>query len=644
MNPENLFDIDVPQLIYQLQGILASGQGYGPEFTPVIETTIQLLGDVQGKRANSQTYFSLGECFLQLEDTKFAEKAFQTSWMLEPTNLQAGTYLGLCLEQAGNLEQAIETYFTLVKIDSQNVEMANHVMQLIHQQNNIEKLFSYAEQLIELNPKLSAPFYYRSKCYFAAGNIKQALEEISSAHELEPTNAEYLELYLYFAYLEEQYHVVLKFDTQLMSDTFAITSRLMLPNAYAADGQLKRARDLYAAMFCSTSDMTARIQVAIEIALFHASHEHNVAQSNRVNKWIVKRDPNNSVAWSNLANNTSHDYLKLEYFEKAHNLDPNNHALAMNYGSTLMNLGKLEEGFELYDRRRHLLNQSIANIINYSEDLHDKKVFVWTEQGLGDVYIWSWLLQQLARQTSHAKVQCEPRLKTLLSRSFPEIQFIDKNLHQIAESEDLNDFDANLLLISLGKYFYQGIYDIQNGAKEVTPALKADDALVEKFHKSLCTDDKRPLVGVCWRSSVSDYKRSNSYLSHDDVIDIFKDLPCRVLNLQYNSSPEEIATLNKALPNQFVDLEQVDLKDDQESVAALIMVSTLVLSVPTAVFALTGALGKRLLSTSGTYFLGRKKHAFFPNTVTLSKTIGTRDEIIEHYKNCLLTELSNINQ
>ena len=154
MNPENLFDIDVAQLIAQLTSIMKSGKEYGPEFKPVLKSCIGLLRQVENKSADSDSYFALGECFLQLEDTSYAEKAFHTAWAMQPTNLQAGTYLGLCLEQAGKIEQAIDTYFTLVKIDPHNVEMANHVMQLLHQQGDIEKLFVIADQLTELNLSL----------------------------------------------------------------------------------------------------------------------------------------------------------------------------------------------------------------------------------------------------------------------------------------------------------------------------------------------------------------------------------------------------------------------------------------------------------------------------------------------------------
>ncbi|MEL0035209.1 MAG: hypothetical protein VW882_02235, partial [Gammaproteobacteria bacterium] len=77
--------------------------------------------------------------------------------------------------------------------------------------------------------------------------------------------------------------------------------------------------------------------------------------------------------------------LKLKYFSKAYELEPSNHAIAMNYGNTLMHHGDLEQGFELYDRRKFLISQSIANIIKYTDDLSDIKVLIWAEQGIGDI-------------------------------------------------------------------------------------------------------------------------------------------------------------------------------------------------------------------------------------------------------------------
>ena len=641
MNPENLFDIDVAQLIAQLTSIMKSGKEYGPEFKPVLTSCIGLLRQVQNKSADSDSYFALGECFLQLEDTNYAEKAFHTAWAMQPSNVQAGTYLGLCLEQAGKIEQAIDTYFTLVKIDPHNVEMANHVMQLLHQQGDIEKLFVIADQMTELNAQLSAPYYYRSKYYFAAGNIKKAYEEISSAHEIESDNLEFLERFLYFAYRAEDFEKVLQYEDALKSDYFNYSIKVMLPNSYAGKGDLTKARENYYWLFVNAPDVNSRVLVAIEMALFHASYENNVNKSNRINKWIIQKDPSNSIAWSNLANNTSDMNLKLKYFSKAYELEPSNHAIAMNYGSTLMHHGDLEQGFELYDRRKFLISQSITNIIKYTDDLSDKKVLIWAEQGIGDTYIYSWLIHRLSKDTHHAKVQCDPRLKSLLSRSIPNVEFIDKNLHEIAASEDLDSFDANMLLISLGKYYFNEILDLQNGITEIKPSLKADEDLVKTFRDRLQTDDPRPVIGICWRSSVNDYKRDSHYLNYQSVVDIFNGLPCRVLNLQYSTTDDEISFLSSNLPNQFVHFDDIDLKDDQASVAAMMIACDMVFSVPTAVMALAGALGQNVLSTIGSGFFGHHKHPFFPNLLSLY-TLETGHDKLKHYRKCIIEELDKL--
>ena len=47
-----------------------------------------------------------------------------------------------------------------------------------------------------------------------------------------------------------------------------------------------------------------------------------------------------------------------------------------------------------------------------------------------------------------------------------------------------------------------------------------------------------------------------------------------------------------------LDFDDVNLKNDQEAVAAMIMNTQFVVSAPTAVNALAGALGHRLLSTT----------------------------------------------
>ena len=82
----------------------------------------------------------------------------------------------------------------------------------------------------------------------------------------------------------------------------------------------------------------------------------------------------------------------------------------------------------------------------------------------------------------------------------------------------------------------------------------------------------------------------------------------------------------------------MNLRDDQESVAAMIIASDFVFSVPTAVNALACALGKLVLSTSGTYFLGQSTNVFFPNAKSIHTIMKGRDRVM-HYRKCVRNEL-----
>lgn len=105
----------------------------------------------------------------------------------------------------------------------------------------------------------------------------------------------------------------------------------------------------------------------------------------------------------------------------------------------------------------------------------------------------------------------------------------------------------------------------------------------------------RKLVGICWRSGKVDARRIRNYLSLADFADILTSPNITVVNLQYGDCETEIQAAEAALGINIVRWQDVDLKDDQESLAALINKMDVVISAGTAVAQMTLAVGTPLV-------------------------------------------------
>ena len=121
---------------------------------------------------------------------------------------------------------------------------------------------------------------------------------------------------------------------------------------------------------------------------------------------------------------------------------------------------KIKEGLNEYEWRwktkEGLSRQRFFSkpLWNRETSLKDKKILLWSEQGIGDTINWSSKLPYFAEKAKHCILECQEKLVPLLQRSFPDIEVIPEN--RILDSER-DDFDFHLPMGSLYKHFIEDI-------------------------------------------------------------------------------------------------------------------------------------------------------------------------------------------
>jgi len=136
------------------------------------------------------------------------------------------------------------------------------------------------------------------------------------------------------------------------------------------------------------------------------------------------------------------------YFKKANFLSKErNKIILWNMALCALTLEDLKFGFELYENRFDVLKieKKFGNIktINQINDIFDKNILIWDEQGLGDAILFSRFVKNLLKYSKKITLVVDKRLKNIL-------QYLSKDI-LVTDYESLNhsNFDYQISICSL---------------------------------------------------------------------------------------------------------------------------------------------------------------------------------------------------
>jgi tetratricopeptide (TPR) repeat protein/ADP-heptose:LPS heptosyltransferase len=261
-----------------------------------------------------------------------------------------------------------------------------------------------------------------------------------------------------------------------------------------------------------------------------------------------------------------------------------------NYALALFADGKVSKGWDLYRSRvalKNIMPLDPKNIkiskLNTLEDAKRKRILLVTEQGVGDHLHTLGLLRPFIKKTkSQIILHVEPRLESLLQRSFPTVDVVtdfdlaDPNIDYWMPYGDLGclmEFNPKLSPIC-------------------KPYIKHDPKLTLDWMDNL--PKGRLNVGFSWRSGLVNPRRLNSYTFLRDWADIIDSEHVNPICLQYEDISEDLSELPHALKEKLI-IPDFNLMDDFESLAALIDRCDLVFGPFTAPSIQAAAQGKETI-------------------------------------------------
>jgi len=213
-------------------------------------------------------------------------------------------------------------------------------------------------------------------------------------------------------------------------------------------------------------------------------------------------------------------------------------------------------------------------------------LLVWREQGLGDEILHASMLPDLIERSGSVAIECEPRLRPLFERSFPGARVF---AHTDPPDPALARFpvDAQTPSGSLAPHLRTSLASFPSRAGY----LAADAVEVAAWKQRLDTLGPELKVGVCWRSHDLSGERGLACADIDTWLPVLRVPGVRFVNLLHSGCDAEIAHAKASGGPRIERFPDLDLRNDLDGTAALMRALDLVISAPTTVSILSGALG-----------------------------------------------------
>ena len=420
--------------------------------------------------------------------------------ILNPNHFEALSNLGVALLKQGKLEEAIDAYNKAILIKPDYAMAYSNLGNALKDIGKHNEAIDAYNKALSIDPNYADPFYNMGNALKDQGKLKEAIQA-----------------YKNFILLNPNLPIVYN----------------NMGNALKDQGKIREAIDAY-------------------------------------NK-ALSLDPNCTIAHNNKGidlKDMGKTEESIQSYKKALSIEPDYAETHLNLSFMLLNSGKLEEGLDEYEWRwktkEGLSRQRFFSkpLWNGETSLKDKKILLWSEQGIGDTINWSSKLPYIAKKAKHCILECQDKLVPLLQRSFPDIEVIPEN--RILDSER-DDFDFHLPMGSLYRHF---IKEISNNDK-TSPYLIADPSRVKFWKKQLKSIGSGPYVGISWKSSDMSSSRIQNYAPISEWSPILKIPNVTFINLQYKDFIDDINNIREEFGVEVHNFDDLDHYNDIDDVAAL---------------------------------------------------------------------------
>lgn len=220
------------------------------------------------------------------------------------------------------------------------------------------------------------------------------------------------------------------------------------------------------------------------------------------------------------------------------------------------------------------------------QNIKNKKILVWSEQGIGDEIMFANTLPELVNNSAQVMIECSNRLVPIFSRSFNNVLVFARQDPPNLEIQSINP-DFQIPIGSICNFYRKTAGNFpsgRNGYLESDPVLTAE---IKARYASLGEGMK---VGISWRSGnpIVGHERSIPLIFWDEI---FALEGCQFVNLQYGEVDEDLLGVVSRTGVSVYKDDAVDSLNSAEDWFAQISALDFVISVDNSTIQVSGSLG-----------------------------------------------------
>jgi tetratricopeptide (TPR) repeat protein len=277
-----------------------------------------------------------------------------------------------------------------------------------------------------------------------------------------------------------------------------------------------------------------------------------------------------------------------ECIEKALRLDPTSKTVVSNLGFCQLAEGNWAEGWKNYHQN---IGTEWRKRVQFGDEPEwdgtpGQAVVLYGEQGLGDEICFASMIDDAAKTCRKLIVECDHRLETLYKRSFPQATIYGTRHAKKGQARWHKDdwaIDASLPIGQAAEFLRTDPKDCPQ-----EPYLFADPDRVAMW-KALWKSKGKPAIGIAWSGGIPKTGEKFRYAGLEAFASLLE-LDAHFVSLQYKG--------NERHPKVH-EYPYATRTNDYDDTAALVASLDLVVSVPTAVVHLAGALGTKVIAMHG---------------------------------------------
>ncbi|HWR39336.1 MAG TPA: tetratricopeptide repeat protein [Patescibacteria group bacterium] len=314
--------------------------------------------------------------------------------------------------------------------------------------------------------------------------------------------------------------------------------------------------------------------------------QKNLAGAGTIYRQLASMQPNSTENWKKIGNILVDEYRyeeALEKYDHALQLDPEYAAVHWNRALLLLQLGRLEEGFQEYEWRLKVPEfapwfSRCATLPLWDGDIFSlKRLLIHDEQAMGDVLHYARYFPLVKARGGVVSLTTKKPLQRLLQGA----PGLDEVIEHGSAEWDAAAYDAYIPLMSLPRIFGTTL----NTIPAPMPYLTAPPEIAAAW-RSRMTDGGLK-IGLVWAGNSyagEDYNRSASLAAFAPL--------AQIPGITYYSLQKGVEAQQAQKPPQGLNLVDwtAELKDFADT-AGLVTNLDLVITVDTAVAHLSGALG-----------------------------------------------------